>query len=377
MILRGLVRSALSLLIRGANRTDYPMRRPPHCLTPASAQLLFAISAILTTGCYGDVPYAAVESESTQTTPARPAVLARLTPGSFTLVALPDTQYYAQSYPEIFRAQTQWIADHAQALSLRYVLHLGDIVETNAAAEWRNAADALGTLDAHKIPYAIVPGNHDYGPGGTASNRETLMNDYLSFEAAERMPSFGGVYENGKLDNTFHLFSAGGRDFILLALEWGPRDEVVAWASSIMSDYPERLGILITHAYLNEDDSRDDITDDRRSQRYNPHSYFTLGSVNDGEELWQKLVRHHRFIMTLNGHVLGDGTGYLISRTDVGNDCHQMLSNFQLRERGGEGYLRVLEFLPDGRSVHVYTYSVLFDRLLESPDQELVFEMDI
>ena len=48
--------------------------------------------------------------------------------------------------------------------------------------------------------------------------------------------------------------------------------------------------------------------------------------------------------MTFNGHVLGDGTGYLASVTDQGNICHQMLSNYQFRNLGGEGYLRMLEF---------------------------------
>ena len=34
----------------------------------------------------------------------------------------------------------------------------------------------------------------------------------------------------GKLDNTYHLYEKGGRKWIVLCLEWGPRDKVVAWA---------------------------------------------------------------------------------------------------------------------------------------------------
>jgi hypothetical protein len=151
---------------------------------------------------------------------------------------------------------------------------------------------------------------------------------------------------------------------------------VVAWADGVMANHPDRHGILITHAYMNNNDFRYDIADTARSQDYNPHQYNTEGGVNDGEELWQKLVRRHRFIMTLNGHVLGDGTGYLASITDKGNTCHQMLSNYQFRTNGGEGYMRLLEFLSDGKTVKVYTYSALYDTFLPDADQNLTLTID-
>jgi hypothetical protein len=87
-------------------------------------------------------------------------------------------------------------------------------------------------------------------------------------------------------------------------------------------------------------------------------------------------VRRHRFIMTLNGHVLGDGTGYLKSKTDLGNTCHQMLANYQMRELGGEAYLRVLEFLANGTTVRVHSYSPLLGDFMEDADQSFEFELD-
>ena len=109
---------------------------------------------------------------------------------------------------------------------------------------------------------------------------------------------------------------------------------------------------------------------------YNPHQYKTPGKLHDGEELWQQLVRKHDFLLTLNGHVLGDGTGYLASRNDRGHTCHQMLANYQMRELGGEGYLRLLEFRPDGKTVVVKTYSPLYESWLLEPDQQFRFELD-
>jgi hypothetical protein len=296
------------------------------------------------------------------------------------LVALPDTQIYSLLYPGVFTAQTSWIAANARKRQIAYVLHLGDIVDQNTPMEWERALTAMNQLD-NVVPYALATGNHDYGPAGNARTRDTLLNDYFSYDKQAAMPSFGGAVEPGKLDNTYHLMSVGGRDYVVLALEWGPRDGVVNWADQVMQMYPNRYGILITHAYMNWNDRRYDIADatnPSNPQDFNPHFYGTAGGVNDGEELWQKLVRKHPFVMVFNGHVLNDGTGYLASVTDRGNICHQMLSNYQFRPRlGGDGYMRLVEFLDDNQTVRVFTYSPIDDSFLTEPDQTYTFRLDL
>ncbi len=296
--------------------------------------------------------------------------------GAFTLAVLPDTQYYSLTYPGIYLSQVSWIVANVQKLHIPYVFHLGDIVDQNTPLEWQRAAQAMWLLEG-VVPYLLVPGNHDIGPSGNATTRDTLLNQYFSYDRTATWPTFGGAYQVGKLENTYHLFSAGGRDYIVLALEWGPRDEILAWADGVMNQYPHRYGILVTHAYLNNNDWRYDITDTAHPQDFNPHQYGTAGGVNDGEEMWQKLVRKHAFVMTLNGHVLGDGTGYLASVTDKGNTCHQMMSNYQFRNLGGEGYMRLLEFQDDNKTVKVFTYSPLYDNFLVEPDQTYTITLDV
>jgi len=307
------------------------------------------------------------------TTPPKPPPF---TAGSTVFAVVPDTQYYALDYPDVLEVQTSWISQMAEELDIAYVFHLGDIVHDNTDLEWDRASAAMSMLDG-VVPYALVPGNHDYGPSGDATSRDTGLNTWFSFADTAAMPSFGGAFEPGKLDNTYHVFEAGGHPWIALMLEWAPRDEVVAWADAVMTEHPDHLGILVTHAYLNHNDLRYDHNDDEHPQSFNPHNYATPGSLNDGEELWQKLVRHHRFVMTLNGHVLGDGTGYLASVNDHGQVVHQMLSNYQMREVGGEGYLRLLELMPDGRTMHVRTYSPLLESYLDDADQQYTFELDV
>ncbi len=296
--------------------------------------------------------------------------------GSWTLVLLPDTQIYSQNYPGIFESQTSWILNNARTRNIRYVLHLGDIVNVNSIPEWENARRSMAALDG-KVPYALVPGNHDYGPGGNAATRDTFLNDYFHEDYYGTWPTFGGAMEEDRMDNTYHLFEAGGVKWIVMCLEWGPRDSTIAWADGIMSQHPDRKGILVTHAYMNNNDLRYDHTDPVNPQAYNPHNYQTPGGVNDGEELWQKLVRKHNFVLTVNGHVLGDGTGYRVDDNDAGQPVHQMLANYQFRNLGGEGYLRTLEFQPDNRTVNVKSYSSIYDNYLLAADQNFSFEIDL
>ncbi|WP_367874342.1 metallophosphoesterase [Luteolibacter sp. Populi] len=296
--------------------------------------------------------------------------------GGWTLVLLPDTQIYSQNFPGIFDAQTAWILHNLRPRNIRYVLHLGDIVNVNSIPEWVNARRSMGMLDG-KVPYALVPGNHDYGPGGNAATRETYLNDYFKEDYYKTWPSFGGAMEPGKMDNTYHLFEAGGVKWIVIALEWGPRDSVIEWANGVMDKHPDRKGILITHAYMNNNDLRYDHKDMVNPQAYNPHQYKTPGPVNDGEELWQKLVKNHDFVLTFNGHVLGDGTGYRVDHNDIGMPVHQILANYQFRKLGGEGYLRLVEFQPDGKTVKVRSYSPIYDNNLLESDQDFSFELPL
>ncbi|MDY9919130.1 MAG: metallophosphoesterase [Proteiniphilum sp.] len=90
---------------------------------------------------------------------------------------MPDTQVYSRLYPEIFHSQTEWIVQNAD--SIAFVLQQGDITDHNSEEEWQNAVAAFSVMDG-KVPYTFVPGNHDLGPGGSASNRDAeLFNKYL------------------------------------------------------------------------------------------------------------------------------------------------------------------------------------------------------
>ncbi len=309
-------------------------------------RILFAIVVLLL--CLPASAEVAKEAET-------PAPLA-FVEGSWTLAVLPDTQIYAELYPDIFTGQTRWIVKNRASRNIALVLHEGDIVNHNIPEQWANAKNSLALLDG-VVPYVLVPGNHDL-PG--------RLNEYFPVDLYRSLPTFGGVYQRGRLDNSYHLFRAGDRNWLVIALQWGPRDGVVRWASKVLDKYPNRTAIIVTHAYLYSDNTRYDHVN-RSDQSWCP-------SVNDGQELWQKLVsKHANVAFVFCGHM--PGVGRLTSEGIHGNRVHQLLANYQSCPEGGEGYMRLIEFLPDGKTVQVKTYSPYLDRYLTNDQEQFVLDL--
>ena len=165
----------------------------------------------------------------------------------FTIVAVPDTQFYAAYYPGSYLAQTQWIVDNKATRNIVFVSQLGDCVDdANDTAQWI-AADAAWDLVenpattglADGIPYGIAVGNHDQSPvgnpGTTGSPTATTgpYNQWFGIGRFQGRGYYGGSYGLDN-DNHYELFSAGGMNFIAIHLEYMPsssqlRQDVLAW----------------------------------------------------------------------------------------------------------------------------------------------------
>ncbi len=297
----------------------------------------------------------------------------------FTIALLPDTQNYSDKYPHIFKSQTSWVADKKN--NITYVLQLGDITNNNTPEQWEVAREAFTLMDG-KVPYMFVLGNHDIGTKGTSDIRNTeLFNQYLPYSKYSRMAGFGGAFEDGKMDNVWYTFKAGGYKWLILGLEFGPRNAVLEWANEVVSKHPKHKVIIITHAYMYSDDKRISV---RYNHKWTPQSYGIgkdtgPNQVNDGEDMWEKLVSIHKNIMfVFSGHVLNDGVGTLVSRGNHGNNVYQMLANFQTgvigSKNGGNGFLRLVTISPQEKKVMIKTYSPYLDQFEQTPEHEFGFE---
>lgn len=302
--------------------------------------------------------------------------------GSWTLAVFPDSQSLTRLHPEVFIRQAEWVAAHRKSQDIRFVIHLGDITDHNLPVQWENAKKAMDVLKAGGVPYSVLPGNHDLGPNGGCADRSTLMNDF--FKAEDFSNSKKVVYfEPGKSENTAHEFPTPHGDFLVISLEFGPRDEVMAWADQLAAAHSKHTVIVATHAYLFHDSTRYDFPTHGKNQTWNPNTYGVakLAAVNDGEAIWKKLVsRHPNIRFMLNGHVLGDGAGRLASPGAGGRSVHQILSNYQNgvkpdRPYHGGGFFRLMRFLPDRKTVRVKTYSPWLDQWLTDDQQQFELTM--
>jgi hypothetical protein len=306
--------------------------------------------------------------------------------GTWTLVVLPDTQNLAKDFPAAYVRQTEWIVAHRRRHDIRFVIHEGDITNNNTPDQWQNARDAMQRLSQVRVPYALLPGNHDLGPEGKCADRTTRLNDFFSARDY-RHSRKAGYFQPGRMENSWHHVPTPAGDLLVVALEFGPRDAVLAWADQVVARYPKHWVIVATHAHLYSDDTRFDLEKHGPSQRWSPRSYplaaLGPGEVNDGEQVWQKFITRHRNIrFVLNGHVLNDGAGYLVSEGRHGQQVHQILANYQAaveprRPYGGGGYLRLMQFLPDGRTVRVKTYSPWLDEWLNEPGHRFDISLSV
>lgn len=275
----------------------------------------------------------------------------------FTIIALPDTQHYSETYPEIYLSQTQWIVDNKDALNIAFVTHLGDIVQHNdmIPEEWVAADAAMSLLD-DVVPYGVLPGNHDMQADGQAENYQK----YFPASRYEDQEWWGGSFSQNK--NNYQLFSAGGDDYLTLHLQFCPTTEAINWANQIVQEHREKKVIISTHAFL--------YYDAKRMTKCKIHSD---GDVNP-EQMWGKLIKNNvNIFIVLSGHIPA-----VARREDYqGRVIHQILADYQDMENGGNGYLRIITFQPSKDTLQVSTYSpYLDDYLMDDENQfELPFEM--
>ncbi len=145
--------------------------------------------------------------------------------------------------------------------------------------------------------------------------------------------------------DNYELFSAGGLDFLILHLEYRHAGRTRSSGPTRLStQYPDRRVIICTHAFLNTSNTRptSPVRPDRRDSAL--------------QIVWTQLVKPNcNVFIVVNGHYPGEGR-----RTDL-NDCgdpvHQVLTDYQSRANGGDGWLRYYTFKPTENKIYAYTYS--------------------
>ncbi|MEF3303962.1 metallophosphoesterase [Paenibacillus sp. GYB003] len=290
---------------------------------------------------------------------------------SFSFVVIPDTQIMAKHHPESFAAMTRWIAEQAGPLRIRAVLHLGDVVDSGARSEreWELARNALGLIERRGIPLLIAPGNHDYDNLLANDRSLTMFNRFFGAHRYAGAEWFGGSFEEDRAENVYARLNVDGTPFLVLALEFGPRDEVLAWADDVLRRYPDHRAIVVTHCHMYIHGERS-----KPGDAHNPKTYPGAHGANDGEDLWQKCFRKHgNLIAVYSGHQVPAHVSYRIDRGDEGNLVFQSFQNWQEAPNGGDGRIRIVRFDIEGGTIGHSVFNPRTNRY----ETEDGFEVDI
>ena len=288
----------------------------------------------------------------------------------FSIVVIPDTQGYVREdwgKLEMFDAQTHWILKNREAMGIRAVLHVGDITNNNSPSEWERAKSSLSGLNG-AVTWLPAVGNHDIGYAGP---EHSLIDDYFPESDLALSPGWGGKMLG---ENCYWAeFEQAGQKYLLLSLNFGPSDKMLAWADGVIEGHPDHKVILVTHEYVTPEGTLSSAKSKKNATFYGKH---TDGSArNPGQAVWEKHVRKHKnYFMVVCGHYDGLGARNEM-KGDHGNTVHQMMSNYQYSARGGNGYLRVLRFVPAEGKCEVTTYSPYLKESMT--DEKNQFTLDL
>ncbi|WP_405218042.1 PKD domain-containing protein [Agrococcus sp. Ld7] len=293
-----------------------------------------------------------------------PATAAPAATDPFTLVVLPDTQNYSYANEAVLDAQLTWVRDSMADLDTAFVMQVGDLVsDWDNSRHWSNVSGAFEILDDADVPYTVLPGNHDFDE---ATGDMSAFNSHFppsrhseaAWNTAER--HYGGYLgqsqfgpdpiDRGNADN-YALFSAGGTDFLVLNLEWEAPGYALDWADRVLAAHPDRTVIMATHSFLTVNGLR--MTTPQR-----PGGTPTAA-------LWEEFVSTHCQIqLVVAGHSnVGDlGEANRADLNSCGQPVQQILTDYQSRANGGDGWLRTYTFDPSANTMRASTYSPTLDR---------------
>jgi predicted MPP superfamily phosphohydrolase len=326
--------------------------------------------------------------------------------GSWSLIMIPDLQNYVkwtrnQPLTDLMMA---WIATNIDTLNIKMVMGVGDLVENDgkitndydgdqtSKSQWEYVSKAFGKLDG-KVPYIAATGNHDYSID-RQGNRTSHYSEYFTTEKNhlnQKLLVQNTRNEQGQptLENSaYEIKGLNGKDYLFITVEFGPRDTVLTWAKNVaaLPQYKNHRVILSTHEYLDTKDKR--TTGDINWIYWEPYNVndmiqksprIKLPNSNNGQQMWEKLVQPSSNIeMVLCGHISGEG--YRKDKNTAGKTVHQILFDSQSMGgghrygNGGDGWLRILEFFPDGKTVKVKTFSPLFG--ISPTTQQFAYKKD-
>ncbi len=264
----------------------------------------------------------------------------------FTIVVIPDTQFmvlnsgHAGAWNDQYTAQTKWVYDNKDALNIKYVTHVGDVVENFwAADQWDRFVNGWQDVVASGIPWTIVPGNHDYSYDVPFADKYKEFNNYLGplFQANTNLVETANT---GQYENALYYFEAEGLEFMGLALSNDPTPDDMNWATQKMEENPDKRVLI------------------------------TLHSINGAPTLVDWAKNYPNIFMIHSGHDCANDWYHPYTNNE-GGTIHEIMTDYQCSDNG---MLRYYTFKPSQDLVEATTYSPKDMRYKTGGTSEFIFE---
>ena len=257
---------------------------------------------------------------------------------NYNFLFVPDTQKYSNHNPEIFNSQMNWIAKNTKKNNIVMNAFVGDIVDGNSEEQWRNSLEAISYLDKKNTPYIMAAGNHDYADG------DPFLTHYGPQRFADK-EYYKGYSPSGY--GSYALVDAGSYEYLFLIVDMKNLQKDLEWSKQVLDEHKDKPTIIVSHDIIYpEVESNKTVAKD---------------STN-GQLIWDELVNdYNQVFMTVNGHYFG--ITHQVKQNAAGNDVIQMLVNYQADYRGGNGWLRLVEFDEEKNKLFFRTYSPFVDEM--------------
>ncbi|WP_189132844.1 LamG-like jellyroll fold domain-containing protein [Wenjunlia tyrosinilytica] len=317
-----------------------PDHRPDTPRAGADRRLFLRATAIAGAGSALAAAAGAAPAAAAPATPERHDWRPDRNSPRFTLAVMPDTQYLFDSAtinPEPLEASLRYLLHRGRDENIVFMSHLGDLTENGRPNEFAAIGEAFRLLDTNRVGYSVLAGNHDIKSSTDDQRGRTPYLDTFGPKRFRGSPTYRGATPDGY--NSYHVFHAAGRDWLVLALDWRPSAKGVEWAREVIRRHPKAPVIVTTHELVYADREGDEAQ----------FSEF-------GQRLWDELIRgNDQIFLTLNGHYWP--AARTVRKNDDGNDVHLHITNYQNRYYGGAAMIRLYRFDLARNTIDVETIS--------------------
>lgn len=228
----------------------------------------------------------------------------------WTVVFVPNMQTLTKDdkYNETWLAMSDWISANANKENIKHIVAGGNYAKNTSDTAYKRAVKGFEIFN-NDISWSALAGNFDYKKD-IAERDTSLYQNYFGknvIDSTAASATYSGSFEDATgastTENSYYRFNVNHIKWMILQLEAYPRQSVLDWAKSVLSQYPDDNVILTTSEYIGADGNYS-VSD--------PAGYGGGVSTSD---IWDKLKSCGNIKMILCSGA-GNGTGAVAVKTE-------------------------------------------------------------